>query len=62
MLFRSLLAAVEPLKSEVMHFIECVHNGTQPLTDGENGLSVVRIMEAVNVSVQKNGTPVYLKY
>jgi predicted dehydrogenase len=56
------IPAVEPLKSEVMHFIECVHNGTQPLTDGENGLSVVRIMEAVNESVQKNGTPVYLKY
>lgn len=35
----------EPLKSEMKHFIECILNKTKPLTDGEHGLKVVKIIE-----------------
>jgi predicted dehydrogenase len=56
------IPVVEPLKSEVNHFIDCLQNGKQPRSNGENGLTVVKVMEAVNESVKKNGTPVHLKY
>ncbi|WP_019534890.1 Gfo/Idh/MocA family protein [Paenibacillus ginsengihumi] len=35
----------KPLTLECMHFIECVHERTQPLSDGHNGLAVVKILE-----------------
>ena len=48
----------EPLKKQVLHFIECVYRGTRPLTDGLNGLEVVRTIEAANLSIKQNGMPV----
>ncbi len=47
----------EPLKKQVLHFIECVYQGTGPLTDGLNGLEVVRTIEAANLSIKQNGMP-----
>ena len=41
------IPATEPLRLEVQHFIECVATGTQPLSDGESGLRVVRVLEAL---------------
>ena len=37
----------EPLRLECEHFIECIREGRQPLSDGESGLRVVRILEAM---------------
>ncbi|GJQ58194.1 MAG: oxidoreductase [Candidatus Scalindua sp.] len=48
----------EPLKSQCSHFISCVSNGHFPLTDGKNGLDVVRVMCAINLSLKKFGAPV----
>lgn len=48
----------EPLKNQCSHFISCVSNDHRPLTDGINGLNVIRVMEAVNLSLEKRGTPV----
>lgn len=56
------IPVVEPLKNEVMHFINCLQKGETPRSDGRNGLVVVKVMEAVNESVRKNGAPVHLKY
>ena len=36
---------VEPLKVECSHFIDCVVNQKKPLSDGEEGLQVVAILE-----------------
>ncbi len=36
---------VEPLKEELRHFILSIKNGTRPLTDGWNGVEVVRVLE-----------------
>ena len=35
----------EPLRLECEHFLECVREGTAPLSDGESGLRVVRVLE-----------------
>ncbi len=48
----------EPLQIECQHFLDCIKNGEQPLTGGENGLSVLRVLEAAQVSMQRGGTPV----
>jgi predicted dehydrogenase len=51
----------EPLRVECQHFVDCVLNDKQPLSDGTNGLQVVRILEAAQRSMENNGKPVYLK-
>lgn len=38
----------EPLKLELMHFIECVKNRKKPLTDGEEGLKVLEVLTQTN--------------
>ncbi|MGH7980576.1 MAG: Gfo/Idh/MocA family protein, partial [Limisphaerales bacterium] len=50
----------EPLKSECQHFLDCIRNGTQPLTDGQQGLELVRILEASSESLKRNGAPINL--
>jgi predicted dehydrogenase len=51
----------EPLRSEVEHFIQCINYKSTPRSDGENGLIVVQIMEAIDQSLAEKGVPVYLK-
>lgn len=48
----------EPLKAQVLEFVDCVKHGKTPLTDGISGMEVIRIMEAVNASMAKQGAPV----
>jgi predicted dehydrogenase len=48
----------EPLRNECAHFVECVREGKRPRTDGENGLRVVRVLEAAQESLEKNGATV----
>lgn len=36
----------EPLKLELQHFIECIENRLQPRTSGEEGLRVLKVLEA----------------
>lgn len=51
---------VEPLRTECAHFIECCRTGRTPLTDGQNGLRVVRVLEACGRSLRENGRAVRL--
>ena len=37
---------IEPLKLECQHFINCIKNGKKARSDGENGYSVVAVLEA----------------
>lgn len=53
--------ASEPLKNQCSHFIECVVQGRPPLTCGRSGLEVVRVMEAIDRSVEHHGMPVELR-
>ena len=49
----------EPLAVQDRHFVECIASGIHPLSDGEDGLSVVEALEAAELS-RKLGRPVYL--
>jgi predicted dehydrogenase len=54
------LALTEALSVEAAHFVECVSNGTAPLTGGEAGLRVVRLLEAASDSMADRGRLVSL--
>lgn len=41
----------EPLQVEAQHFVECLKNGSSPITDGKNGLDVVRTLEIAQESI-----------
>jgi predicted dehydrogenase len=45
----------EPLRNECLHFVECIRDHKHPLTDAENGLRVVRVLEAAQRSLELNG-------
>lgn len=48
----------EPLKNECLHFVSSIENGTQPRSDGESGLRVVKILEAAQQSLRNGGVEV----
>jgi len=50
----------EPLKAECGHFIDCVTNGQQPITDGREGLRVLQVLQASQRSLNENGRKINL--
>lgn len=49
------IAQGEPLKSECSAFIDCISQRLVPVTDGRNGLDVVRVLEAAQQSLSTGG-------
>lgn len=47
----------EALATEAQHFLDCIGRGTQQISDGEQGLTVVSILEAANRSLRERGHP-----
>lgn len=47
----------EPLQIECRHFLECVTERRQPVSDGRDGLRVVKVLEAAERSMKNNGQP-----
>ena len=50
----------EPLKMECQHFLDCIRQGSTPLSDGRQGLELVRILEASSESLKRDGAAVSL--
>ena len=48
----------EPLQTECQHFIDCIRNGRQPVSDGVDGLRVVTVLEAAERSLKQDGEPI----
>jgi predicted dehydrogenase len=49
------LEVAEALSVEMAHFIECIDTGAIPVSDGEAGLRVVRLLEAASESMVHQG-------
>src|SRR5258705_12727513 len=49
------LDTAEALQREAVHFIDCIENGTEPESDGQSGLRLVRIIEAAERSLRGRG-------
>jgi predicted dehydrogenase len=52
---------VEPLKNQCRHFLECVRFGKRPISSGVEGRDVVRVLEAVNRSLENKGLQVEIQ-
>jgi len=50
----------EPLRQECEHFLHCMATGEQPITDGNEGLRVLRVLKASQRSLDAKGTPFQL--
>ncbi|MCX5801653.1 MAG: Gfo/Idh/MocA family oxidoreductase [Candidatus Eisenbacteria bacterium] len=50
----------EPLRIECEHFIECVEQGKHPMSDAEEGVAVVRVLEGAQKSMHLSGSVVKL--
>ena len=47
----------EPLRLECEHFVDSVLTGSRPRTDGSAGVRVVRVLEALQASLDAGGAP-----
>ena len=45
----------EPLRSECDHFLDCIRDGSRPVTGGPEAVAVVRALEAIERSVRNGG-------
>lgn len=50
----------EPLRLECEHFLACIRNRQQPLTDGESALRVLKVLQASQMSLARGGVLVAL--
>jgi predicted dehydrogenase len=50
----------EPLKVICEHFLECIRTGRKPASSGQDGLDMVRILEAASQSLKNSGMRVPL--
>jgi predicted dehydrogenase len=48
----------EPLKIMCGHFIDCILDGSEPLSGGARGLEIVKLLEASSESLRCGGGPI----
>jgi predicted dehydrogenase len=48
----------EPLRIECQHFVDAIRGGSQPRSDGRDALNVVKVLDAMEVSLREGGRPV----
>lgn len=51
----------EPLRCECRHFLDCIESRKNPITDGEEGLRVLKILDAFERSMANNGERIILR-
>jgi predicted dehydrogenase len=56
-IFSPRIPNVEPLRVECEHFVDCVRSGAAPRSDGASGLRVVRVLEALQRSLDASVRP-----
>jgi predicted dehydrogenase len=54
------LETAEPLRRQCVEFLECIKTRRRPLTDGESGLRVLRVLDAAERSLAGGGNPIEL--
>jgi predicted dehydrogenase len=51
----------EPLRVELEHFVDCIRDGARPRSDGDQGVRVVRVLDALQRSLEDSGATVGLE-
>ena len=52
---------MEPLQIECQHFLDCIKNDSQPISNGDNGMETLKVLEAAQTSLNKGGLPVNIR-
>ena len=47
----------EPLPKVCRAFLEAIQTNTSPITDGQYGLDIIKVIEAAQISIRKKGEP-----
>jgi predicted dehydrogenase len=55
------LEAASPLTQECKHFLSCVESRQTPLTNVQNGINVLTVLQSAHESLESSGKAVYLK-
>ena len=55
------LDAAEPLRRQCLQFLKSIETRERPITDGESGLRVLRVLDAAERSLASGGTPAVLE-
>jgi hypothetical protein len=50
----------EALQTMVKHFADCIQSGSEPITDAEQGVRIVRYLEAATRSIRAQGGRIVL--
>ncbi len=51
----------KPLTEQLRHFISCIEENKKPVTDGTEGVNVVKVLEAAEKSMKAGGKPVEVR-
>jgi len=54
----AIVPEAEPLREECIHFLDCCRERRTPRTDGQEGLRVLRVLQAAQQSLEKDGEAV----
>ncbi len=54
------LKASEPLQKECEHFLQCINEGSQPVSDGKEGLGVLKVLHACQNSLDMQGASIHI--
>ncbi len=52
----------EPLRNEIIHFLECAENRTEPRTGPDKAVMVTKIIEAADLSARGGGSPIQIEW
>lgn len=50
--YSPILKNISPLENQLNHFINCIKNNVMPISDGKNGLEVVKLLEYADESIK----------
>jgi predicted dehydrogenase len=53
---------VEPLQVECEHFRDCIRTATNPRSDGEDGLKIIKVLETAQRSLTNGGVELTIEY
>ena len=59
-MFAPYVDKTEPLELVCSTFLDAIQTGKHPITDGQAGLDVVRVLEAAQQSIRKDGERITL--
>lgn len=54
------LDQTEALRTECRHFIDCIKTGSRPISDGEFGVQIVKMLAAAQASIEQQGKNIRL--